>query len=203
VKNAIRPISPPRAVERGQCGLSSNNNCYHASLGGVLLSTPQPRGRALAEAGRPVLRLGSYPVFSFRPCGKVADVRVGAIPYLDRDEPAVSLSVFGFKLRKRLVHFDDYAKRASAIQSAEAVVFSRCRDCRWGDDRYTARMEAPKISVYFICHHCERLYLTSQARSRSPGHFDCTDCGKPVHEWFGHYEFTNWQRVGSGTGIIQ
>jgi hypothetical protein len=55
-------------------------------------------------------------------------------------------------------------------------------------------MEAPKIPVYFICHDCERLYLTSQRRGRKAGHFDCTDCGVMVHMWSGHYDYIDWKR---------
>jgi hypothetical protein len=63
-------------------------------------------------------------------------------------------------------------------------------------------METPKITVYFSCRHCERLYRTSQGRQRQPGHFDCQDCGRPVHEWSGHYDFIGWQRIASPAALL-
>jgi hypothetical protein len=47
-------------------------------------------------------------------------------------------------------------------------------------------METPKITVYFSCRHCERLYRTSQGRQRQPG----------------HYDFIGWQRIASPAALL-
>jgi hypothetical protein len=54
-------------------------------------------------------------------------------------------------------------------------------------------MEMPKMPVYFACPDCHRLYLASQVHRAGAGRFDCVDCGKPVHQWSGSYDFTGWK----------
>jgi predicted RNA-binding Zn-ribbon protein involved in translation (DUF1610 family) len=56
-------------------------------------------------------------------------------------------------------------------------------------------MEVSKILVYFACHECGRLYLTSQQSHHGRGYFDCRDCGASVHTWSGRYDFTDWRRM--------
>lgn len=54
-------------------------------------------------------------------------------------------------------------------------------------------MVMPKLSVYFACRHCEKVYVASQQRRTDAGRFDCTDCGKQVHVWSGSHSFTDWK----------
>jgi hypothetical protein len=54
-----------------------------------------------------------------------------------------------------------------------------------------------KLIVYFSCPHCATVYAASQQQqpARHPGNFHCRSCGTPVYEWFGLYNFTDWQLV--------
>jgi predicted RNA-binding Zn-ribbon protein involved in translation (DUF1610 family) len=60
--------------------------------------------------------------------------------------------------------------------------------------------EASPVIVHFCCPQCLAVYRATQARRAERGHntFSCQNCGTPVHEWTGLYDFLNWRHVMKG-----
>ena len=56
--------------------------------------------------------------------------------------------------------------------------------------------DAPVI-VYFSCPKCPAVYQATQAPRAEKGHnrFSCKNCGTPVQEWTGLYDFFDWRHV--------
>ena len=52
-----------------------------------------------------------------------------------------------------------------------------------------------KLIVHFSCPDCATIYTATQEEQpgRHPGTFHCRQCGAPVHEWTGLYNFTDWK----------
>jgi hypothetical protein len=51
--------------------------------------------------------------------------------------------------------------------------------------------------VHFCCPNCALVYAATQEHraERRGGAFFCGECGSPVHEWTGRYNFINWKPV--------
>jgi hypothetical protein len=51
-------------------------------------------------------------------------------------------------------------------------------------------------TVYFCCPLCAMVYSATQEHLAGGGLvFFCGDCGTPVHEWTGRYNFIKWTPV--------
>jgi hypothetical protein len=56
------------------------------------------------------------------------------------------------------------------------------------------------LKVVFVCPKCPSIYqATQRATHDSAGQFDCIGCGAKVHVWAGKYDYTDWQKFGTGT----
>ena len=53
------------------------------------------------------------------------------------------------------------------------------------------------VIVYFSCPNCLAVYRAAQAPRAEKGYnsFSCKNCGTPVHEWTGLYDFLDWRHV--------
>jgi hypothetical protein len=47
------------------------------------------------------------------------------------------------------------------------------------------------VKVIFACHQCGAAFAALQEHTDGQGEFACTDCGLTVHDWSGHYSFTD------------
>ena len=54
--------------------------------------------------------------------------------------------------------------------------------------------------VHFSCPNCLAVYRATQAPRAEKGYnsFSCKNCGTPVHEWTGLYDFLDWRHVLKG-----
>jgi peptide subunit release factor 1 (eRF1) len=54
-----------------------------------------------------------------------------------------------------------------------------------------------QVTVHFSCPHCRTVYCANQ-KPRTEKRYDafhCRNCGTPVHEWTGQYDFLGWNAV--------
>ena len=54
-----------------------------------------------------------------------------------------------------------------------------------------------QVTVHFSCPHCRMIYCAHQ-KPRTEKRYDafhCRNCGTPVHEWTGLYDFLGWNAV--------
>jgi transcription initiation factor IIE alpha subunit len=54
-----------------------------------------------------------------------------------------------------------------------------------------------KTTVYFVCPNCNLPYRATQELrpEQLSGRFECEECRKPVHEWAGHYDLSDWRAI--------
>ena len=59
------------------------------------------------------------------------------------------------------------------------------------------------IKVIFACHRCGSAFEALQEHTDGQGEFACTDCGLTVHDWNGHYHFTDWAALAPSLLVKQ
>ena len=63
------------------------------------------------------------------------------------------------------------------------------------------KKQASTVIVHFCCPQCLAVYRATQVvrrADRGPATFSCQNCGIPVHEWTGPYDFLDWQHLMKG-----
>jgi hypothetical protein len=54
-----------------------------------------------------------------------------------------------------------------------------------------------RVAVHFSCPNCLTVYCANQERraQKRNDSFHCRNCGTPIHEWTGLFDFLGWNAV--------